>query len=453
MKLFVLLTLSYFMKFFVQGVPNFKTILDTLEQNVKNQKRIVPKRSFNQLHPECMKDWIKKEIPQIKSYFKTLLSLSDVTASPKECTSQKPLIVTGNAKTMPPWLPHFPHYGETVVRFYSIGIWLNELYPRSNCINHSYLMMPANISDDMWGYIASSGRGLWIPEITQILNEVFDRNIFISDTYPVDYIHQKPERLAILTDYDVLNFIHPSDALLLTSNILQKEPCQYYNKYNEMIKKKVNLLVLDRRQGRSILNIKEVTSHLLDVSLQNNDFSVHVEKFEHTSFMEQVEILSNTDIFIGIHGAAFVDLYFMKPCSAVIVINPWLFHNWGTLMRFSSSAGILYYEWMETNEATIRNPHEEKHDPGCHQTMKHFLDEWNSPERGPKYHELFDQDNHYTSEALPMKCAMDYCSVCARQIVGVYASLQKLEHLVKKALTDRQECMKTHPFYNPYMNK
>ena len=55
--------------------------------------------------------------------------------------------------------------------------------------------------------------------------------------------------------------------------------------------------------------------------------------FDHVTYEEQVTIMSETDILFGFHGAAFVNIMFMRPYSGFVEI-------------FSPVARIGYYESM-----------------------------------------------------------------------------------------------------------
>lgn len=55
--------------------------------------------------------------------------------------------------------------------------------------------------------------------------------------------------------------------------------------------------------------------------------------FKNMSFEQQVVLMSSTDIVMGMHGAAFVNIMFMRPRS-------------GFMEFFSPIARIFYYEYM-----------------------------------------------------------------------------------------------------------
>lgn len=68
---------------------------------------------------------------------------------------------------------------------------------------------------------------------------------------------------------------------------------------------KIRITVLERKtKYRQILNLDE----LINEMRRNESYEVQVVRFERTvPFTEQLEIIRNTDIFIGIHGAGLVN--------------------------------------------------------------------------------------------------------------------------------------------------
>lgn len=107
-----------------------------------------------------------------------------------------------------------------------------------------------------------------------------------------------------------------------------------------MVRKPAKLKVLYiAREGktRQILNEQELLENLQTVSDQ-----IEIEKkyFGGLSFTEQVELMSETDIVFGVHGAAFINILFMRPKS-------------GLMEFFSPIFYVAYYESIATKSHII----------------------------------------------------------------------------------------------------
>lgn len=77
----------------------------------------------------------------------------------------------------------------------------------------------------------------------------------------------------------------------------------------------IRITFLERKtKFRQILNSDE----LIDALKKNQSYSVQSVRFERaTPFTEQLEIIRNTDIFIGIHGAGLTHLLFLPKWATV----------------------------------------------------------------------------------------------------------------------------------------
>lgn len=78
---------------------------------------------------------------------------------------------------------------------------------------------------------------------------------------------------------------------------------------------RIRITFLERKtRFRQILNSDELINELH----KNQSYAVKSVRFERTTpFIEQLEIIRNTDIFIGIHGAGLTHLLFLPKWATV----------------------------------------------------------------------------------------------------------------------------------------
>lgn len=78
---------------------------------------------------------------------------------------------------------------------------------------------------------------------------------------------------------------------------------------------RIRITFLERKtRFRQILNSDE----LIDELNKNQSYAVKSVRFERTTpFTEQLEIIRNTDIFIGIHGAGLTHLLFLPKWATI----------------------------------------------------------------------------------------------------------------------------------------
>jgi hypothetical protein len=87
------------------------------------------------------------------------------------------------------------------------------------------------------------------------------------------------------------NFLHPSDAIQLSSTILQRKPCNFYDGGDSLLTQTLQILVLNRKGSRKMINIKNVLKYLNSYNIsqtQHNDINVSLVAFEKLTFINQV---------------------------------------------------------------------------------------------------------------------------------------------------------------------
>lgn len=78
---------------------------------------------------------------------------------------------------------------------------------------------------------------------------------------------------------------------------------------------KIRITYLERKtKFRQILNSDELVAHLK----RNQTYEVKIVRFERAvPFIDQLDIVRNTDIFIGIHGAGLTHLLFLPKWATI----------------------------------------------------------------------------------------------------------------------------------------
>ena len=101
--------------------------------------------------------------------------------------------------------------------------------------------------------------------------------------------------------------------------------------------------------SRKIKNEIEVISALREEFPQSNIIG---QQLDLLSVKEQINILSSTDILMGMHGAAFGYAVLLQPGGAVLEMFPQYYtsHNWH-MEHLAKSNGLHYYTWKNKNKA------------------------------------------------------------------------------------------------------
>jgi len=123
------------------------------------------------------------------------------------------------------------------------------------------------------------------------------------------------------------------------------------------MRKKINVTLLSRKTPyRRILNEEELLKKLSSTS----SYNVRKVEFTHnTDFKEQLEIIQQTDILIGMHGAGLTHLLFLPDWAAVFELyNCGDEHCYADLARLR---GVHYETWTDPNKVEAQD---EGHHPG-----------------------------------------------------------------------------------------
>jgi hypothetical protein len=374
----------------------------------------------------------------------------------------------------------------------------------------------------------------WLYNIVKQVNSLFHHSSVISDVegyyspYSLKGFSSESEgsmsgeflpSMISMTDSETY-FLHPSDNWILASSIMKEDPCRYSNPLKqkdygkELSEKRVKILLLNREDERQMLNVKDITTMLQSVSSSvsssdvggggggggrgfaatassASDFFLPVESISHLafegqnkSFSSQYTALSEVDIVISVHGAQLTNLIFMKPCSIIIEVFPWLYNIPSFFGSLATSTDILHYSWEETpwncqmnhyrnsQKYPSRNKQRTLHTECSffrakylslylHSFYNHTLQGKSSLSSSgssvappndwkPSAAEHYQQEEGI-NRVIGNLCYKDgdgKCRSCSRSVAGINISVAKLKEVLRKALSDRKECILKHPLYN-----
>ena len=313
--------------------------------------------------PTCLRKWIDRDIIYVRKELEASLDynlhfIRNQTTTKSICRYGYHSISLKGVGSQR-WWPHFPHVNEILFYFYSTVLWQSDIYSIENnipCVysisigetnriwntslkdsNTQWLLPFINALEDKWHIKVIQPKKCL--EVNILSNNHIGSNIKVNvnseeKTWP-------PGRF-----YPPIWFLHASDSYLLGCTILGCDPCEWHHQGNRMLNNPLKILILNRKTSRQILNTAQIitfltnnftldnrTINIFNYSSSDKDIpplsnhSLLIDQFDSSSsFYRQVSLLRSSDVFITVHGAAMVNIAFMKPCSIVIEVFPWIYH-------------------------------------------------------------------------------------------------------------------------------
>jgi hypothetical protein len=207
---------------------------------------------------------------------------------------------------------HQPHFSESFFVFVSVRLLEQQLFGwESACIRQMHI---SEESRWFWRDLrrAQSSRPTWVAELVGIMRGSLgefvtsDSDVYAGDVLPTSHFTAH-------TPW----FLHASDAVWLTSQLLRLDTCAYYNSLRLYSgNTPLNVSILQRRGARVLLNMYAVRQATQRYFVAINTSSrVGTIEFEPLSIVEQAQRMLETDVLITLHGAGETNMAFMKPCS------------------------------------------------------------------------------------------------------------------------------------------
>jgi len=382
--------------------------------------------------PKCLAKWRNESIPEVIEYSKEYREAwrsQNETICKNGRYSHLAMATSGDPQ-------HFPHFAIEYFTYISLLLWQDVIFQGQSCLRH-YLVDEEAI--EFWTNILQ-GKQTWVVQLLRITSGLISMDHLASTRCAIEqhnvHVMQMPSKKRIW-------FFHGSEATWLGSAILgEQDACASVmgTRASRLAKSTLIVTMLQRDWARSLLNPNEIIQALdtistkLDASHGGKDsgvqFNASVVNFEGMHLQDQVRITRDSDIVLSVHGAGLTNWGFLRPCAIAIELLPLGLgtppndHYFGVLVN---RVGAMHYSWTESksNSPLVSNA---------------WLD--GGYDCRKLYNPLPDDASKSVEKCWPNK----YCRACSR-LATVRVNTTTLGVVLKKALTDRQTCLKTHPLY------
>lgn len=396
------------------------------------------------LNPTCYRQFLKstsgrKAMKSVQTYLDNKLANSSKSNDIEnifqcQLSENYELIFQASAYFEHFW-EHFPHFSEAILRIYSVVLWQEKLFPRLK--NDRVCMQKLSVgleSIDFWSkFLHKNG---YNRQLSTHIADLLGVPIIEGRGCATKIAAAPPSKIIVPITREDRYFLHPLDALLLSSFILKLDPCRIFHSGIEVAIKPLNLLVVSRKNDRQIQNVEELMQFLFRQQIVDTN-DVEMIAFEGKSFIQQATIMERTDLIIASHGAALNNLIFMKPCSIVIEFLPFLYNRGSYFERLAVSSDIIHLSTMQTPDQTIRK--------------QHYWFPWS---KCYKYLVKYSNMKEYDAEEIALECSSDdVCRHCARDAKYINIDLNILGKLLQEGIQRRRKCLLEHPIYSPKHNR
>lgn len=117
------------------------------------------------------------------------------------------------------------------------------------------------------------------------------------------------------------------------------------------IRQDLTITIVNRAENRKFINLDRWVVTLRD---RHPNFNIDVVDFAEISFTAQLQLIQNTDVLVGHHGAAMTHTLFMPPESAVVEVLPPYFLQRG-FRSLGRMRGLQYFTGQSMWEEEFNN--------------------------------------------------------------------------------------------------
>jgi len=224
---------------------------------------------------------------------------------------------------------HFPHFIQEIVRCFSF--WRSRpdqtpvlLVPRRQW--NRFLLDPTALKEKSrfdYGIVEGLKEAIGLKIFKTYDGASVKTQSFLGVDHKVSPYSMRSRQDAIeLRDIFVHMMTNQSSSSSSPSNLLKKEKRGHDQDKEESLR--ITFINRGGKEGRSILNADSILISLQEAFPQHQ---VVIQYFEDSSFEEQVELYSQSDVVIAPHGAQLTGIMFMPPCGAVLELFPHLYHT------------------------------------------------------------------------------------------------------------------------------
>jgi hypothetical protein len=403
--------------------------------------------------PSCLKSWNRGVMDSSVNleFFRKVLDL------PMNQTLRKSTVMDCRRT-----IHSFQHFIICIYAYFSVNMWLQTLPDGYNGITQVDYLGCHGMPWDPWVIQFSSAMSM---NFTIDMNDIRTKDFHIVNSKNI---------------FQLFFLVHPSDAFLIASHLLQVDPCRLVgtsgdfrnsplalpeitknSSFSANPLKEVNsfcnrsssgsifpeITILQRKSTRQIRNLPNTKKtiaqfHQAFISssrahgkcVHSRNYSSKVVSFEDLSFLEQASIMERTDILIAAHGAAEANSVFMRPCSVVLEIFPYGSRPEYYFNSFFQALQILHDSWSVSFMFHKHSPDD------CQEFIMNLTTL-----------EMKLQNRTYSS--LSQEIAKDHPAMktnhgrkCLRR-QHLYINQTRLWEGLAWAVQARAQCISTHPMY------
>lgn len=339
------------------------------------------------------------------------------------------------------YIHHLPHFCEIYFNFYSLHLWQDRLL-QENCIR-SFIVDESVTS--FWQKSSADPDAQWMQDLVQLVDvRLKASTITSSKCYKSSAIlaakgeslnstsgelDRWQEKAQTHRESKVIAgalhgwFLHPVDAIMLSSSVLQEDPCAPIPSH---FLSSLQVLILDRRVGRRFTRPDAIYTHLSGSS--------YVTSVSHTMFeggpgslVHQARKLRSVNVLVATHGAGNTNIAFMRPCSIFVEYFPDLFYIPQYFGALAKQSGLLHFPIQISANGS------------------HY--------RSPLLQQCEDSFARITASVPTRALANDacfkdaVCRKCARGVDSIEVNVDVLGNVLVEALHKRRECIQRSPYY------
>jgi hypothetical protein len=236
--------------------------------------------------PQCFNAWINADVDQVSRRFQKLVDINKVwNGHTLECETS--YMTIGNSR----FAHHIPHFAEVYFGYFSSVLWQHRVFQhiqRNGSIQEGSVHQHANLDLYNWQHscihelLVGDESSFWTTPLTshtwmRNLVDVVDQHWNIQTVQSpgciADKTHSIVPRAVTSHARQQSWFLHPSDSLLLSSIVLNQDPCLFHHKAESILSEPLQMAVIGRTGTRKVLNSVAVIEFLRPLTFHQSQLS------------------------------------------------------------------------------------------------------------------------------------------------------------------------------------